>query len=132
MSEPLVVNSEQVHIEGQSHSIVQEKSYAFALRVFHLYQHLSKEKKAFVLAKQVLRCGTSVGVNVKEALAGLARRDFAAKMSIAYKEAQETSYWLQSLKDANCLDEGAFRSMQEDCEELLRLLHAIVYTARPA
>ncbi len=73
-------------------NVVQEKSYAFAVRIVRMYQHLSSEKRAFVLSKQVLRSGTSVGANVEEAIGGLSKKDFAARMGIAYKEARETSY----------------------------------------
>ncbi len=80
-------------------NVVRDKSYAFAIRIVKLYQHLSTKKKEFVLSKQILRCGTSIGANVEEALGGQSRADFVSKMSIAYKEARETCYWLRLLKD---------------------------------
>ena len=76
---------------------MQEKSYAFAVRTVWMYQHLSQEKREFVLSKQVLRSGTSIGANVEEAIGGASKTDFAAKMNIAYKEACETDYWLRLL-----------------------------------
>ncbi|NBC16736.1 MAG: four helix bundle protein [Bacteroidetes bacterium] len=111
-------------------NVVQRNSYAFAVRIVRMYQHLAKEKREFVLSKQVLRSGTSVGANVEEALGGISKKDFAAKMNIAYKEARETSYWLRLLHDTRYLDEVSFQSMHDDCEELLRLLYTIVQSAR--
>lgn len=113
-----------------SGNAVREKSYAFAVRVVRMYQHLAQQKHAVVLSRQVLRSGTSIGANVEEALGGLSRKDFAAKMSIAYKEARETSYWLRLLRDTGYLEETAFDSIHADCEELLRLLYTIVQTTR--
>ncbi|HET6569091.1 MAG TPA: four helix bundle protein [Rhodothermales bacterium] len=109
---------------------VQEKSYRFALRIVRMYQHLSDEKREFILSKQALRSGTSIGANVEEALGGASRRDFAAKLNIAYKEARETDYWLRLLKDAGYLDEDAFRSVESDCTELRRLLYSIIKSTR--
>ncbi len=111
-------------------NVVQEKSYAFAVRIVRMYQHLSAEKREFVLSKQVLRSGTSVGANVEEAIGGASKKDFTAKMSIAYKEARETSYWLRLLKDTDYLEEDAFVSIHQDCEELLKLLYTIIKSAR--
>ena len=74
---------------------VKSNSYAFALRIVKLYKHLSKEKKEFILSKQLLRSGTPIGANVAEAVGGITKADFSAKLSIAYKEAHETEYWLQ-------------------------------------
>ncbi len=92
----------------KTENTVQIKSYAFAIRMVRLYQHLSKEKKEFILSKQLLRSGTSIGANIEEALGGSSKRDFKAKMNIAYKEARETKYWLKLLKDTGYIDEGAF------------------------
>ena len=111
-------------------NVVQEKSYAFAVRIVRMYQHLSSEKRAFVLSKLVLRSGTSVGANVEEAIGGLSKKDFAARMGIAYKEARETSYWLRLLNDSGYIDDAAFASMHKDCEELLKLLYTIVQSAK--
>ncbi len=108
---------------------MQEKSYAFAVRVVRMYRHLSKEKREFVLSKQVLRSGTSIGANVEEAIGGVSKKDFAAKMSIAYKEARETSYWLRLLRETDYLEQEAFISIHDDCEELLKLLYSITKTA---
>jgi four helix bundle protein len=102
------------------------KSYAFALRVVRLYQQLVGKKKEFVLSKQVLRSGTSVGANVEEAVGAHSRRDFAAKMSIAYKEARETHYWLRLLRDSDVITKTQATSMLADCEELLKLTGSIL------
>lgn len=75
-------------------NVLSNKAYAFALRIIRMYQHLSQQDKGFVLFKQVLRSGTSIGANVEEAIGGISRKDFVAKLSVAYKEARETKYWL--------------------------------------
>ncbi len=106
-------------------NIVRDKSYAFAVRIIRLYQHLSATKKEFVLSKQVLRCGTSIGANVEEAIGGQSRADFVAKMTIAYKEARETSYWLRLLKDTDYLTQNEFESIYTDAEELCRIIASI-------
>lgn len=106
-------------------NVVQEKSYAFAIRIVRMYQHLSVTKKEFVLSKQILRCGTSIGANVEEALGGQFRPDFISKMSIAYKEARETCYWLRLLKDTEYLTQTEFDSIHADAEELCRLIASI-------
>lgn len=106
-------------------NVVQTKSYAFAVRIIRLYQHLTSKKKEFVLSKQVLRCGTSIGANVEEAIGGQSRADFVAKLSIAYKEARETSYWLRLLKDTEYLTQLEFESIHADAEELCRIISSI-------
>jgi len=106
-------------------NVVRDKSYAFAVRIVRLYQHLSVTRKEFVLSNQVLRCGTSIGANVEEAIGGQSRGDFVAKMSIAYKEARETCYWLRLLKDTDYLTQAEFDSIHADAEELCRLIASI-------
>jgi len=107
-------------------NVVLTKSYAFAVKVVRLYQHLSNEKREFMLSKQMLRSGTSIGANVEEAMGGISKKDFKAKLGIAYKEARETKYWLRILKDTDYITENAFQSMFNDCEELLKLLYVII------
>lgn len=109
----------------KTENLVQAKSYAFAVRIVRLYQHLSATKKEYVLSKQVLRAGTSIGANVEEAIGGQSRADFIAKLGIAYKEARETSYWLRLLKDTDYLTETEFQSIHADDEELCRIIGAI-------
>ena len=111
-------------------NVIQEKSYAFALRIVRLFRWLSEEKKEFVLAKQILRSGTSVGANVEEAIGGQSEKDFHSKMAIAYKESRESHYWLRLLHDANYIDDNEFHSVIADCEELIKILGSITKTMR--
>jgi len=114
----------------KTENTIQVKSYAFAVRIVKVYQHLSATKKEYVLSKQVLRCGTSIGANVEEAIGGQSRADFLAKLSIAYKEARETSYWLRLLKDTDYLTAPQFESLHLDAEELCRIIAAIQKTTK--
>ena len=110
-------------------NVVQDKSYMFALRIVKLHGWLRKNKQEYVLAKQLLRAGTSIGANVEEAIGAHSDRDFLSKMTIAYKEARETRYWLRLLNDSDLLD-GHGDAILQDVEELLRLLGAITRTMR--
>jgi four helix bundle protein len=109
-------------------NIIQNKSFEFAIRVVNLYRHLTEERKEYVLSKQLLRSGTSIGANVEEAIGGQTRKDFGSKMSIAYKEARETRYWLRLMKATDYLNEKQADSMLQDCEENLRILSTITKT----
>ncbi|MBU0483122.1 MAG: four helix bundle protein [Proteobacteria bacterium] len=111
-------------------NVVQEKSYAFALRIVKLYRWLGEKKKEFVLAKQILRSGTSIGANVEEAIGGQSDKDFRSKMVIAYKESRETHYWLRLLHDSEFIDDIAYQSLILDCEELLKIIGSITKTMR--
>ncbi len=111
-------------------SILKEKSYAFAIRIVKLYQFLCDEKKEYVLSKQILRSGTAIGALVLEAEFGQSRADFRSKMSIALKEANETDYWLNLLKDTNFLNEKMFKSMSDDCIGLIKMLVATIKTTK--
>jgi four helix bundle protein len=102
-----------------------DKSKAFALRIIRLYQYLSDNKKSFVISKQVLKSGTSIGANVKEAVHAQTRADFYAKMYIAYKEANETEYWLELLFESGVIEQRAFDSIYGDCKEIIKILSAI-------
>jgi four helix bundle protein len=114
----------------KNENIIQEKSYTFALRMVAIYRHLTDKKKEFVLSKQMLRSGTSVGANVEEAIGGLSRKDFIAKLTIAYKEARETHYWLRLLRDSGFLEKAEAASLLADCEELLKLSGSILKTMK--
>jgi len=103
-------------------SILQQKSYDFAVRVVHLYAYLRDVKHEYTLSKQLLRSGTSVGANLREAKRGQSRADFAAKLSIALKEADESLFWIELLKEAGLLTNDEFNSMYSDCEELVKML----------
>lgn len=115
---------------AEKKNIVAEKSYQFALRVIKLYRHLSADKKEFVLSKQVLRSGTSIGALVKEAEHAQSKADFINKMNIALKEANETEYWLMLLNDSDFIDEKSFGSIHSDSLELIKLLASIVKTSK--
>jgi len=111
-------------------NVIVDKSFQFAIRIVKLSQYLVLEKKEFVLAKQVLKSGSSIGANIEEAEGGFSKKDFIAKMSIAYKEARETKYWLRLLKETGYLDEDKYHSLIQDCEEILKLLFHIIKTSR--
>ena len=111
-------------------NILKSKSYKFALRMVKLFQYLSNEKKEFVLSKQVLRSGTSVGANIEEAYQGESKSDFIHKLSIANKEAFETHYWLRLLRDSQILEKKLADSLIIDCDELQRILVASIKTAK--
>ena len=109
-------------IKNESGNPALEKSFSFALRIVKLYQHLSEKKKEFVLSKQVLRSGTSIGANLEESRGAQTPSDFQTKISIAYKEARETSYWLRLLFASKYLTGRQCVSLHTDCEELIRML----------
>jgi len=110
---------------------IEEKSFRFAVRIVRLCTHLRENKKEYVLSKQLLRSGTSIGANVVEAQQGQSRADFVSKLSIALKEAVETDYWLRLLKETSFLTDTEFSSIHLDCRELEKLLTSIVKTSRP-
>lgn len=109
---------------------LREKSYAFALRIVKLNRYLVEEKKEFVLSKQVLRSGTSVGANIEEAKQGESKIDFIHKLSISNKEAFETHYWLRLLRDSELLVGKLANSLLNDCDELQKLLVSSIKTAK--
>lgn len=112
-------------------SIVFTKFKAFAIRIVKLYQYL-REKKESVMAKQILRSGTSIGANVAEGRFAQSKEDFVSKYGIALKEASETLYWLELLMETGYLpNDTASETLREDCNELIRLLTASVKTAKP-
>lgn len=111
-------------------NIIVDKSKAFALRIIKLYKYLCEEKKEYVLSKQILRSGTSIGANVKEAICGQSKADFYAKMYIAYKEANETEYWLELLFESGYIEKAAFDSIYSDCKEVIKLLASITKTQK--
>ena len=103
-------------------SVTLDKSKNFAIRIVRLYQYLCTEKKEFVLSKQLLRSGTSIGANLAEAIYGISDKDFLSKMYISLKECAETKYWLELLFKTDYLTEQQYRSINEDCTELIKLL----------
>ena len=111
-------------------SIIGEKSFAFAVRIVRLYQYLVNIKKEYIMSKQVLRCGTSIGANISEALYGQTPKDYLAKMYIALKECGETLYWLKLLTVTEYLSLKQSCSITEDAQELRRILQSITKTTK--
>jgi four helix bundle protein len=111
-------------------NIVQTKSYAFAIKIVNICKVLHDEKKEFILSKQLLRSGTSVGANIEEAIGGQSRKDFYAKLTISYKEARETKYWIRLLTDTHYLTKAQSEPLLKDIEELLRIIGSIQKTIR--
>jgi len=113
-------------------NVILDKSFEFAIRVVKLYNYLCDEKKEYVLSKQLLRCGTSIGANIQEAQAGISKADFIAKMSIASKEARESKYWINLLIKTDYLnkDDKHVQTLVNDIDEIVRLLTSIVTTGQ--
>ncbi len=109
-------------------NIVVSKSGQFAVRIIRLYQHLMKNRCERDIFRQLLRSGTSIGANVKEAIRGQSKADFGAKMNIALKEASESEYWIELLYETEIINDVEFRSLIDDCRELIKLLTSIVKT----
>lgn len=117
--------------DGQlKQSVLKDKSYQFALRVVNAYKHLACGQKEYVLSKQLLRSGTSIGANVTEATQAQSKLDFVHKLSISLKEAVETEFWLSLLKDSEFLTAAQADSLLHDCKELQRILTASIRTAK--
>ena len=110
--------------------VVQDKSFLFAVRVVKLCKLLREEQKEFILTKQLLRSGTSIGANIAEAQQAQSKLDFVHKMSIALKEAAETNYWLRLLNATDYLSDKAMGSMVQDCSELEKMLTVIIKSAK--
>ena len=111
-------------------NVIKDKSFAFALRTVKMYQFLCEQKKEFVISKQLLRSGTSVGALVREAEQAESSADFIHKMAIALKEANETEYWIELLFQSNYIDETSFNSIKSDLIEILKLLVSIIKTTK--
>jgi four helix bundle protein len=111
-------------------NILHEKSYAFAIRTVKLSQYLTSQKKEYVLSKQLLRSGTSIGALVSESQYAQSTPDFINKLSISLKEANETHYWINLLKDTEYIDLKMFKSLEKDINELLKLLTSIINTLK--
>ena len=111
-------------------NLIVEKSMKFAVRVVNLYRYLVSEKREWIMSKQLLRSGTSIGANAREAIYAQSRNDFVSKMSICLKEASETEYWLELLSKTGYLSKFQYQSIQEDCGEIARLLIAIIKSSK--
>ena len=109
---------------------VKDKSYKFALRIIKLYKFLVDDKREFVLSKQVLRSGTSIGANITEGNQAQSTADFTHKLSIALKEAFETEYWLCLLRDSDYITEKQAESLISDCNEIQKMLTASIKTTK--
>lgn len=109
---------------------IQQKSRDFAIRIINCYKYLTEEKKEFVMSKQLLRCGTSIGANTRESKNAQSRTDFLSKLSIALKEADETAYWLDLLQATDYLEKKMFDSLNDDCTEIIKMLTAIIKTLK--
>ena len=107
-----------------------DKSFVFAIRMVKVFQHLSGQKKEFVLSKQLLRSGTSIGANIREAFNAESKNDFIHKLAIAQKESDETCYWLELLSATEFLSEKEFNSVSKDSNELLKLIRSSILTAK--
>ena len=114
----------------QAESIAYQKALSFARRIVYLSRHLNQEHQDYVLSKQILRSGTSIGANIAEARYGYSRKDFAAKIYVALKECSETLYWLELLHMTDYLSEEEYDSLRQDCEALRRMLSATTKSVR--
>ncbi|MCL1969621.1 MAG: four helix bundle protein [Bacteroidetes bacterium] len=112
------------------YNILQEKSFAFAIRIINLYKHLSENKKEFVLSKQVLRSGTSIGANIEESIGAQSDKDFLAKLSISYKECRETIYWIKLLTATDYITKDEEISMLDDAEQICKILAKIILVTK--
>ena len=111
-------------------NVIVEKSLAFAIRIVKLCRILSDSKHEYLLSKQLMRSGTSIGANVREAVQAQSRKDFVSKMSIALKEAAESDYWITLLRETDFITEKEFQSISADCVELNKILTAIIKSTK--
>jgi len=107
-------------------NIIKVKSYKFALRIIKLYKFLSNEKNEYVLSKQILKCGTSIGANIEEAIGAVSKKDFLNKVYIAHKESRECCYWINLLRDSDYINKKSSDSLINDCNELIKLTGKII------
>jgi four helix bundle protein len=111
----------------QKDNLIRDKSYEFSLKIIKIYKNLV-DKKSYELANQLLRSGTSIGANVEEAIGAQSTKEFLAKLSIAYKEARETHYWIRLLRDAGYIDESSFNELSIECESIVKIIAKIRVT----
>src|SRR5688572_11843634 len=111
-------------------NILLDKGFTFAIRVVKAYKFLVEERKEFVISKQFLRSGTSIGANAEETVGGQSKADFVSKISIAYKEARETKYWIRLLEATGYFDESRTNSLLNDLEEILKIIGKIQITSK--
>ncbi len=113
-------------MKEQRENIVAIKSFEFAVKIVNLCKLLADDQREYVLSKQLLRSGTSIGANIEEAIGGISKKDFRAKMSISYKEARETHYWLRLMHKTGLIPENDFKELEKDCIQLMKILFSIV------
>jgi four helix bundle protein len=111
-------------------NIIQQKTYNFAIRIIKLHEYLSKEKNEYTLSKQILRSGTSIGANIEEAIGGHSEKDFFSKLTISYKEARETRYWIRLLTDTDYITKEQSESILTDLDEILKIITSIQKTVK--
>ena len=114
----------------KTNNIIEEKSFKFALRIVNLYKYLISEKKEYIMSKQILRSGTSVGANIAEGVEAQSKKDFISKLSIALKEANETKYWLRLLMASDYIDSNVGNNLKEELLEIIRILTSILKKSR--
>lgn len=114
----------------KENNVLLTKTYSYALKIIELYLHLVKVEKEYILSKQLLKSGTSIGANAEEAIGAQSRKDFKSKLSIAYKEARESHYWLRLLKDSGVVNESQVKALLIDCHEIMKILGSIVKTLK--
>lgn len=114
----------------KENNVIADKSFQFAVRIVKLHKYLSEERREFVLSKQLLRSGTSIGANVHEGLQAMSKREFALKLSISLKEAQETEYWIRLLYETGTLAENEYQSIYPQVIEIIKILTSILKTSR--
>ena len=111
-------------------NVLKDKAYAFALEIIKVYKTLTEQQREYVLSKQLLRAGTSIGANLEEADGAQSKRDFLHKVSISFKEARETHYWIRLLNDSQYLPNEAASLLQQQCDELLKIMTAVIKTTK--
>jgi four helix bundle protein len=111
-------------------NIIKLKSFDFALRIINLYKYLNENKKEFVLSKQLLRSGTSIGANIRESEHAESRADFIHKLSISLKEANETNYWIELLYFSKYIEEKEYQSINNDCLQIIKILVSILNSSK--
>lgn len=114
----------------KTENLIVDRSKSFAVRIIKMYQYLCSEKDEYVLSKQVLRSGTSIGANVKEAVRAQSRQDFVFKMNISLKEASETEYWLELLYETGYISKQQFQSIVSECREIIKILTSIIKSSK--
>jgi four helix bundle protein len=107
-------------------NVVKEKAFEFAVKIIELSKYLVTEKKEFIISKQIIRSGTSIGANIEESIGGVSKADFSYRLSISYKEARETHYWLRLLERTNYIDKEKYNELLTDCDEICKLLFTII------